>query len=111
MTLPTVGRVVWFYVFVAGQGHKGPFAALVAKVLDDGKKVNLRVIWDNGEATARKDVLFVQEEAECPASDYASWMPYQIGQAKKAEELKEQIAAAKQQAAAAKQQAKTRPGG
>jgi hypothetical protein len=86
MISPTVGRVVWFFKYVPGQGHKGPLAAHVCKVHSD-RYVNLMVIDEEGIPRAEKTVYLVQENEESPASDYCCWMPYQIGQAKKTEEV------------------------
>jgi hypothetical protein len=88
---PTVGRVVWFYVYVAGQGHKGPLAAHVCKVHSD-RMVNLMVIEESGESRGQSSVPLVQENEECPEADYCCWMPYQKGQAAKTEALEKQVA-------------------
>ena len=82
MIAPTVGRVVWFYVYVPNQGHKGPLAAHVCKVFSD-TCVNLMVISEDGHTRPESSVRLVQEGEKVPQSDYCAWMPYQIGQAKK----------------------------
>ena len=86
MILPTVGRVVWFYVYSPGQGHKGPLAGHVAKV-HGNYCVNLMVINEDGVPSSRTSVRLIQEGDEVPETDYCCWMPYQMGQAKKYEEL------------------------
>ena len=80
MILPTVGRVVWFYKYSQGQGHKGPLAAHVAHVHGDDC-VNLMVIDQNGSPRSETSVKLVQEDDEAPTNDYCTWMPYQKGQA------------------------------
>lgn len=85
MIKPTVGRVVWFYKWSQGQGHKGPLAAHVCKVHSDSL-VNLMVIDEQGEPRAETSVRLVQESEEIPDRDYCGWMPYQVGQAKKTEQ-------------------------
>jgi hypothetical protein len=84
MIKPTVGRVVWYYKYVKGQGHKGPLAALVAFVHSD-IFVNLAVSDENGNMRSETSVRLIQENDEAPMQDYCGWMPYQVGQAKKTE--------------------------
>lgn len=90
MIKPTIGRVVWFYKYVPGQGHKGPLAAHVCAVHSD-RHVNLMVIDEVGVPRGELTVTLVQENEECPAADYCCWMPYQIGQAAKTEALAKQL--------------------
>lgn len=91
MIQPTVGRVVWFYKYVPGQGHKGPLAAHVAHVHSDSM-VNLMVIDEVGVAHGATSVHLRQDGDEAPQSNYCEWMPYQKGQAAKTEALEKQIA-------------------
>ena len=91
MIKPTVGRVVWFYRYVLGQGHKGPLAAHVCKVHSD-KMVNLMAISEGGVPSSEPSVELVQEGGEAPQANYCAWMPYQMGQAAKAEALEKQLA-------------------
>ena len=62
MIKPTAGRVVWFYKWVEGQGHKGPLSAHVCQVHSD-TMVNLMVIDENGNPR--------------PQTNYCTWMQYQ----------------------------------
>ena len=89
---PTVGRVVWFYpasnVATSGftpppEGH--PLAAIIAGVVDaEAGAVHLTVFDGVGVPRSEPYVLLVQEGDTPPAQGrYATWMPYQIGQAKK----------------------------
>lgn len=96
MIKPTVGRVVWFYKYVPGQGHKGPLAAHVAYVHSDSM-VNLMVIDENGLPRSETSVYLRQEGNEAPQSNYCEWMPYQKGQAAKTEALEQRVAAAEMQ--------------
>ena len=91
MIKPTVGRVVWFYKSVEGQGHKGPLAAHIAFVHSD-ILVNLMVIDENGNPRPETSVRLVQEGDKPPPYNYCEWMPYQKGQAAKTEELEKKIA-------------------
>lgn len=84
MIKPTVGRVLWFYKAVPGQGHKGPLAAIVAKVHTDSC-VALCAFDEGGRARSEPSVRLVQEGEKCPTFDYCAWMPYQLGQAAKTE--------------------------
>lgn len=91
MIAPTVGRVVWFYKWVDGQGHKGPMAAHVAFVHSE-KMVNLMVIDENGEPRAQTSVSLCQDDTQdAPGHDYCAWMPYQKGQAAKTEALEAKV--------------------
>ena len=91
---PTVGRVVWFYKYVSGQGHKGPLAAHVAHVHSDSM-VNLMVIDENGNPRSETSVhLRQQAYSEVPQSNYCEWMPYQYVQATKTEALEKKLAEA-----------------
>lgn len=83
MISPTVGRVVWFYKYVDGQGHKGPLAGHVAQVHSDAM-VNLMVIDENGNPRSETSVPLYQDDLSPPSGDYCRWMPYQIGQARAA---------------------------
>lgn len=93
---PTVGRVVWYWPhptqvapgFCPGQDQ--PLAAIIAHVWSDSC-VNLVVFDANGIAHNRTSVLLVQEGANRPAYDFCEWMPYQRGQAAKAEALQAKL--------------------
>ena len=91
MIKPTVGRVVWFYEYVAGAGHRNrPLAAIVSLVHSD-IMVNLMVISADGVPRSETSVPLVQEGHEVPQGVYCSWMPYQLGQAAKTEELQKKL--------------------
>lgn len=90
---PTVGRVVWFYP-AANTQHADfsppaagePLAAIIAGVLPGHPVdiVNLTVFDAMGFAHARTMVPLLQDGDERPEGGFfATWMPYQIGQAKK----------------------------
>jgi hypothetical protein len=91
MIQPTVGRVVWFYKWVDGQGHKGPMAAHVAFV-HSPQMVNLMVIDEQGVPRSQTSVTLNHDESGAvPESDYCAWMPYQKGQAAKTESLEAKL--------------------
>lgn len=85
MIKPTIGRVVWFYPAGHPEGEQ-PHAALIAYVWDD-TRVNLAAHDANGNAYGVTSVLLIQDDGAVPSGGfYATWMPYQVGQAK-AQEL------------------------
>lgn len=98
---PTVGRVVWyrpngFDLSVRNlPAHAGeiaqPMMAQVVYVWND-RSVNLIVTDHTGIQWPRSSVLLMQgDETYTPRGAYAEWMPYQKGQAAKAESLEQQI--------------------
>lgn len=100
MITPTVGRMLHYYP----NGHEGfpcqvgrPLAATIAHVWSD-TCVNLNVLDANGNPHGRTSVYLAQPEAEVPAGGYCTWMPYQVGQAQKTEELERQLAEAQAEA-------------
>lgn len=98
MIKPTIGRVVWYYPTAAEPGAAvpgGPLAAIIACVWSD-TCVNLAVFDCNGHPFANPptSVLLIQDDAPVPTGGgYCTWMPYQVGQAAKTEELQKQLAA------------------
>lgn len=94
MIRPTVGRVVWFYpgnddVHSSFQHNEDeePLAAIITKVHND-HLINLAVFDAGGHHWPTGSVILVQDGEKKPGTRYATWMPYQIGQAKKEEEKK-----------------------
>jgi hypothetical protein len=85
---PTVGRFVWFWDSALTAEHPDgePLAAIIARVFSD-TCVNLCVFDSSGVPTSRLSVALYQDEGERPGGAHASWMPYQKGQAAKAEAL------------------------
>lgn len=94
MIKPTVGRVVWYYPPGCKQGEQ-PLPALVAHVWGDDC-VNLAIFDANGVPYQKPptSVYLAQEGAEVPSGgNYCTWMPYQMGQAKKTEAAEKALAA------------------
>lgn len=89
--IPTVGRVMLFYPDHRTEQNNfskprlgEPCAALVASVNAENM-VNLTVSDASGMPHPRRNVPVVQEGETPPATGYyATWMPYQVGQAKNA---------------------------
>jgi hypothetical protein len=92
---PTVGRVVWFYPAGRSKAHGDqPLAAIVACVWSD-TCVNLAIFDANGvpHPFPPTSVLLLQDGNPVPSGgNYCTWMPYQIGQAGKAEALAKELA-------------------
>ena len=96
MISPTIGRRVWFWPSQQDLGKTDakpislmqrftdqPFDAGVCCVWND-RMVNLTVADHGGEMHERRSVTLVQEGDPIPqGQSYATWMPYQQGQAKK----------------------------
>lgn len=83
---PTVGRVVWYWREPPTKPDQQPEAATVAYVHSDSL-VNLQVIDHNGVACSATSVPLRQDGEGVPNCSFCEWMPYQKGQAAKAEEL------------------------
>lgn len=92
---PTVGRKVWFWPqgsafmkdmeqFIPAQLGAQPMDATVVYVWHD-RMVNLLVLDHNGNAFSVTSVTLVQECDPLPTGAYCEWMPFQKGQAAKAE--------------------------
>lgn len=87
MIKPTVGRVVWYWPSKSEPicpGGDQPLAALVAHVWSD-TCINIAGFDANGVPFNRTSVLLLQDGNPRPDQQFAEWMPYQIGQAKKHE--------------------------
>lgn len=95
MIKPTVGRVVWFTPALgpdvwSGEGfihldRTAPLSAMVTHVWHD-RMVNLVVFDSNGKPFGKTSVQLLQDDDAKPEHGYfCSWMPYQVGQAKKHE--------------------------
>lgn len=81
---PTIGRVVWYH---SSYPHEQPLAALIAFVYSDAE-VNLAAFTLRGNNFPAHNVVLWDGEGERPTGEYAEWMPYQQGQAKKNAEEK-----------------------
>lgn len=97
MIKPTVGRKVWYRPSaddIAGTtgmevNGKEPLDATVVAVWGD-RLVNLAIFDIYAKVHERRSVTLVQEGDDVPEGGrYAEWMPYQVGQAKKAEQPSE----------------------
>ena len=92
MISPTIGRVVLYHPpFVPDSGtNEVTHAAIVTHVWSD-TCVNLAIFDSNGLPYSATSVFLYQGDIDRPSSSYAEWMPYQIGQAAKTEQLQKQI--------------------
>lgn len=88
---PTVGRVVWYYLYEHQRaGRTEPFAAMIASTSAMKRDVNIGYLDHAGNHCSMQDIPLVQDGEQIPDDSprgYCTWMPYQIGQAKKTEEL------------------------
>lgn len=83
---PTVGRIVWYGGDKYFKQHDQPLAAIVCCV-NKGGTVNLAVFDSDGSTHHRQNVTLVQEGDKRPAGAFCMWMPYQLGQAAKTEQV------------------------
>jgi hypothetical protein len=94
MIMPTVGRVVLYHPpeseRIAGQPNDMPLAAIVAYVWS-ARMINVVAITPNGTPYGVTSVQLVQDADATPTARYCTWMPYQIGQAKKTEEAEAKL--------------------
>lgn len=92
MISPTNGRIVWFTPSTttnnpafAYADKSQPLAAMIAYVHSD-RMVNLTVSDQNGVPYSFTSVTLLQDDVAKPESGfYCEWMPFQKGQAAKAE--------------------------
>lgn len=88
MITPTVGRVVWFH---PDHAHDQPQAAIITYVHSE-RIVNLAAFGPDGNTSPRASVRLLQDgEVNDEGEMYAVWMPYQVGQAAKTEELEKKL--------------------
>jgi len=100
MIVPTNGRIVWYYpgsadplaTVLSAHAHPQPLAAIVAWVWNN-HMVNLVVFTPDGTApVARTSVMLLQDDDAAPeGQSYCAWMPYQLGQAARAEAAEAKI--------------------
>lgn len=86
MIQPTIGRVLWFTPASGSEKQrddKQPLAALVTYVWND-RMVNLAAFDQDGNSFSATSVTLLQGDDAKPEHGYfASWMPFQKGQAAK----------------------------
>jgi hypothetical protein len=89
MIHPTVGRIVWFGERTETAVPEEPLPAIITAVNKDGT-VNLGQFSADGSVHPRQNVPLVQD-GSTPIGYFCQWMPYQKGQAQKAEELQKKL--------------------
>jgi hypothetical protein len=90
MIQPTIGRVI--LVHSGAQGATGPWPCLVTKAWGD-RCVNAAGFNEWGTPVSYSSLRLLQDDDTPPtAGPYAEWMPYQKGQAAKAEALEAKLA-------------------
>ena len=106
MITPTVGRMLWVRRRPGSFDNRQPEAAVVTYVHERAKAARndesvidlINVVgWDAHGATFTVSALYLHQgdEKSAPTSTHACWMPYQQGQAAKAEELERKLEARK----------------
>lgn len=89
MIRPSVGRIVLYHQWNGAD----PQAAIVTEVHGD-TLVNLCAFEGTGSPCPYTSVVLIQPEDDLPApgtTSYCCWMPYQVGQAQKAEALQAEL--------------------
>lgn len=89
MITPTVGRVVLFHHlgwFSHLTAHGPVFACLITHVWND-RLINVGGFDSNGIVFGQTSVELLQDDDPVPEHIYATWMPFQKGQAARTEEL------------------------
>jgi hypothetical protein len=90
MIVPTPGRIVWYYPSSEDEkffpcNRPEPLPGIVCHVWSE-REVNLCVFDMNGYAHSMKQVKLIQPEDPpfVGVGSFCMWMPFQIGQARKA---------------------------
>lgn len=88
MITPTIGRVIHVHNRPGTTDSEQPEAASVAYVWSD-RLINVGGFDHNGRIFACTSLDLLQDDDAPPAGAYATWMPFQKGQAAKTEALEE----------------------
>lgn len=84
MITPTVGRVVWVHRLRESLDIKQPEVGFVTYVWND-RMINVAGFNSNGDPFKLTSLTLVQDDEAKPEGSFATWMPYQKGQAAKTE--------------------------
>jgi hypothetical protein len=84
MISPTIGRVVWIVRPFDTTDIKQPEVGLVTYVWSD-HLINVAGFDHNGKPFVLTSLYLVQDDEPKPEGNFACWMPYQKGQAAKAD--------------------------
>ncbi len=93
MIKPTVGRVVWVIRPYDAIDIHQPEVGLVTYVHGD-HCINVAGYNANGTPFSLTSLTLVQDDEPKPEGNFACWMPYQKGQAAKAEALEAKVGGA-----------------
>lgn len=91
----TIGRKVWFYEALADAGCMNPYTPYDATVIYvwGPDLVNLRVTKHTGDTIIRTSVRLRDPseggDMHGTGNPYATWMPFQVGQVKPAEQTEQ----------------------
>lgn len=86
MINPTIGRVVWVVRPFNTNDIKQAEVGLVTYVWSD-HCINVAGFDHNGDPFKLSSLTLIQDDEPKPEGNFAAWMPYQKGQAAKAEAL------------------------
>ena len=81
MIKPTIGRVVWVYRPHMTNDPQQPEAAFIAYVWND-RLINVGGFSHGGSPFYATSVQLLQDDDPKPEGNHATWMPFQVGQAK-----------------------------
>lgn len=92
MISPSIGRIVWYHPHISERDPNAqPLAAIVAKVISD-RIVTLGVFRGDGTSFAAQSVPLLQDGDEIDLEKaFCEWMPFQKGQAAKAEAAEQPV--------------------
>lgn len=85
MIKPSIGRVVWVARPANTNDASQPEVGLIAYVHSDAC-INVAGFDHSGQPFVLTSLPLIQEGEAKPEGNFAMWMPYQIGQAKKVTE-------------------------
>ncbi len=80
---PSIGRIMWYW---SDNSQVQPWAAIVCYV-HGPRLINVHGYYPDGGSFSMMDVTIRQPDDDVPGYPYVEWMPYQVGQAAKYEQL------------------------
>ena len=91
MIEPTVGRILYLWPSASEKARNGePIAAIVSAVVNDSR-VTVTAFPASGPRVYENIQLVHPDDTYPVAGPFCEWMPYQIGQAAKTEELQAKL--------------------
>jgi len=91
---PKIGRIVLCHAMFNRKGIGDALPGIIVRVFDSGD-VNVMVFGDKAyvgfETTCLYDVPVLSPDDEPPTGDYCTWMPFQVRQIAKFEEMLKEL--------------------